>query len=221
MKECPSCRVRVLVDAKACPLCHAALTESDGIPPLQAYPKPERVLRRRHLLIRLLAFLSLLGAVCCIMINELTDVSLRWWPYPVGAICYLWLATPTFFVRGQNPAGQIFWQAVLAQGFLSLLDALAGGIGWSIFAIWPALGCAVNVGIAVLMVVRRQWAPYALYQLFGVLFGLTPLVLHLAGVCKTLVLPLISAAFSLSSLFAVLMFGGDNVRQEFRRRFHF
>lgn len=221
MKECPSCHVRVVVDAKVCPLCHAALIEMDNTPPLRAYPKPEQVIRRRHLLIRLLAFLSLLGVVCSVMVNEFTEAPMRWWPYPVSAICYLWLAMPTFFIRGQNFAGRIFWQAILAQGFLSLLDALTGWMGWSVFAVWPALGCAVNVGIAVLMVLRRQWAPYALYQLMGVLFGLVPLVLHLAGACTSIVLPLISAAFSLSSLFAVMLFGGDHVRQEFRRRFHF
>lgn len=221
MRMCPSCKVKIQADTRICPLCHAALGEEDGVPCVQAYPAPQRIVRRRQIAVRLLLMLTLLCGCCCVMINELSAVSYRWWPYPVSAFLYLWLAVPTFFKKGQNPAGQIFWQAVLLQGFLLLLDAYTGGMGWSVYAVLPALGCAVNTGIALLMLIRRHWARYAIYQVCGAVFGLLPVLLRLLGVCYTLVMPVVSAAFSLCSLLAVLLFGGETVRQEFRRRFHF
>ncbi|MEG2500255.1 MAG: DUF6320 domain-containing protein [Oscillospiraceae bacterium] len=227
MMYCNECKVTVNDKATVCPLCCAPLTkpeksdaEPQKMPP--AYPPP--ILRRGGygLVKRILAFLSCMTAVICVVVNVLVPTQFWWSLIAITGICYVWIVVPHAMRRGGNLAGKVFVQVVFSSALVVLLDFELGWRAWSVSYVIPVIlsGGITAVGLVILCN-STNWAGYVLYQVMLALFGFIPLVLCLTGLVNNFLFALVTSLFALAALIATIVFGDKSIKAEFKRRLRF
>ena len=104
---------------------------------------------------------------------------------------------------------------------LVAIDFLSGYKGWSVRYVFPAAIIAVDAVILVLMIVnRRNWQSYIMWQIFMILCSIVPMVLYLIGVIAVPYLALAALGTSVFLFLGTLLIGDRKARVELKRRFH-
>ncbi len=223
---CQSCKVHVgQSSSEFCPLCGDELTKKECtcLPnlPVNSYPDLSKERALTHLVLRILAFLSLLGGGISLLINWLIPTGVWWSLIVIAASAYLWLSIPPFLRRGFNPTKRILLQVIFTCILIVIVDYTIGFSGWSTSYVVPGILCAGLGGINAMIVFNRtSWAQYVFYQCIMAVFGFTPLLLWLLGLADNRIMVIIAVSMALASLLGTIVFGDRTVKSEFKRRFH-
>ena len=95
------------------------------------------------------------------------------------------------------------------------------GLGWSVNYALPSAIILVDVGIIICMIVnRRNWQSYMMWQIFMILCSIVPVILIFTGIVTAQLFALIAFAFSLFLFLGTLIIGDRRARVELKRRFH-
>ena len=98
---------------------------------------------------------------------------------------------------------------------------MTGAHGWAITFVIPIiLTLAMVVMYVVSKVLHLQVGDYMIYLLIDALFGLIPLVLLLTGQVFTDIPSLICILTSIISVVGLVIFEGNNMVSELKRRLH-
>lgn len=101
------------------------------------------------------------------------------------------------------------------------IDFLVGYRGWSVNYALPSAIILVDVGIIICMIVnRRNWQSYMMWQIFMILCSIVPVILIFTGIVTAQLFALIAFAFSLFLFLGTLIIGDRRARVELKRRFH-
>ena len=85
----------------------------------------------------------------------------------------------------------------------------------------PSAIILVDVGIIICMIVnRRNWQSYMMWQIFMILCSIVPVILIFTGIVTAQLFALIAFAFSLFLFLGTLIIGDRRARVELKRRFH-
>lgn len=219
--RCKACNVEIVTPASVCPLCTGPL---DGTCEHLKPAYPEFVEKRKHyyLLRRILLFFSIAAALVSLTANLLFTPDIWWFVFVFTGLLYVWAAIPHIFRKGGNLGGKVLVQVACASLLLVLLDWETGWRGWSVSFALPMVFSAGILGVMVVIVANRtNWARYVMYQALLALLGFVPPVLYLTGVANQLWAAFIPALLAGINLAMLAAFGDRNIKNEFRRRFHF
>ena len=101
------------------------------------------------------------------------------------------------------------------------IDLVTGYRGWSVNYALPAAIMFMDVGIILCMIInRRNWQSYLMWQIFMLLCSIVPLILRAVGVITVPFLSLLAFAFSLFLFLGTVIIGDRRARVELKRRFH-
>ena len=104
---------------------------------------------------------------------------------------------------------------------LIAIDFVNGYRGWSVRYVFTAAIILVDVGIIICMIVnRRNWQSYMMWQIFMILCSIVPVILIFTGIVTAQLFALIAFAFSLFLFLGTLIIGDRRARVELKRRFH-
>lgn len=218
MSRCSHCGVEILDDTEHCPLCHNVL-ENTGRGRM-TYPNVLHKIKKINFLFRLFLFLAIILAVTVVAANFVYHPE-TWWSVifiaaEVYGIIMLYLFTKDTGYRIRIIVG-IF-------GFLLfdiLADRITGYAGWSVNYMFPTAILLANLAVLLLMLInRRNWQSYLLFQLGVVLFGLAGVLFVFLGWITSPVLSEIACSISILVFLGMVILGGRTARSELKRRFH-
>ncbi|MBU5419310.1 hypothetical protein KQI11_04135 [Acetanaerobacterium sp. MSJ-12] len=220
MKYCEQCKVSVTGQRSRCPLCQSVLRD-EGEPYEEVFPVIPTVYNRFQFFFKLLIFASAVLGIVSAVINLLLPQSGVWSLFVLGGIGCLWVFLFIAVRKRNNIPKNILWQVAVTILFCLLWDLFTGWHGWSVDYVVPSICVAAMAALAVTAkVFRLVVGDFLFYLLISVLFGILPVISILLGWVQVLYPSLICVGCSLVSLAAILIFQGENMKREWRRRMH-
>lgn len=220
MKYCDKCKVKVIGDRKVCPLCQGILPEGDG-DNTEVFPKIPTMYRKYNLFFRILIFISITAGVISVAVNLMIPQSGGWAWFVVLGIACMWIMLAVAVRRRSNIPHSIVNQVFLVCVLTVLWDWLTGWRGWSLDYVVPI---ACGVGLLCLAIVSRVMnldiQDYMVYLCVVCLFGAVPIVFYFMGWLKVVYPGLICVAGCIISFAGLMLFQGENMKNELKRRLH-
>jgi hypothetical protein len=167
MAYCPDCGVELAPDASSCPLCGRPVDRKAGhgahfnVVELLDPEDHDRLnsVEQRRVGWEVRSVSASIAAVAVSAINLVDSGRLSWSLYPLASIFFLWIVSASVIGLGKRPflAGLVVALAIPA--FLLALDAVDGGLGWSLHIALPIVAvtelAAFSVGLAVRKATRK------------------------------------------------------------------
>jgi hypothetical protein len=219
MQHCEHCHVEIRGNQKNCPLCQNALSEKREEQDTLFPVVPE--FYKSNVIIRMMIFIS----ICIIVISSALDVM-----FPMGinrplmiisGILCFWISFAVVIWKRHNIPKAIVWQVAIISVLAILWDWRMGWRGWSIDYVFP-IACvfAMVVMYVTAKAMRLVVRDFLIYMLLDVIFGFLPLVFLIFGGLHVIYPSMISVAISVISLAAILLFEGENIKEELNKRMH-
>ncbi len=224
-KECVKCGVILLDGEDVCPLCRGVakncpdrgrvIYRGQGYPELWAKIRAQRVVRR------IILFLVLAADIICGVVNFQVNPRSHWSFLVFGAGAAVFHLYSLYVNQFCGYLARINWTIVDVLLFCVLCDWVMGFQGWSTsFALPSAIFCC-NVIVLLLMIVnRRYWYSYMLYEIANIILSGLLFVLVGFGLMKQPILAESALIISVLVFLGTVLIGGADARKELERRFH-
>jgi hypothetical protein len=227
MGYCKTCKVKILDDTDRCPLCGSVLkndgdeTDLNG-PISRTYPDIFAHKKKLNLTLRIVGFLAIAVSLVSIFLNYNLNGGLKgfyWSLIVVGSLLYAFsilrlIAIEAGYIR-QMLSGTIGGVLLVVW-----IDVLTGFHRWSINFVLPGSMLLVDLAFIIFMIInRKNWSGYMLYQLFMIVIALIPLILILTHVVTHPIVSEIAILSAILVFLGTLILGGAAARTEIQRRF--
>lgn len=220
MKYCDKCKASVVGGRKYCPLCQSALRPLDDHNE-ETFPFIPTIYRQHNVFIRLIILASIAAGVISVVINILIPQSGFWSVFVVLGIICMWISLAVAVRKRSNVPKSILYQVVLVCLLAVFWDFLTKWHGWSIDYVIPIVCvCAMSAMAISAKILGQRIEDYIIYLLIDVLFSIVPVIFIITGCLHVLYPSLICVAASIISFATLLLFDGEHIRQELRRRLH-
>jgi hypothetical protein len=120
---------------------------------------------KRHLALRILAFLSLCAVVVSFTVRTMVPTRVNWPMLVAFGLTSLWLCIIVALRKRHNVPKTILWQAVMVSALSLLWDWLTGWKNWSLDYLIPIVFVA-SAALLYLTAKIKNWGP-GLYHLCG------------------------------------------------------
>jgi hypothetical protein len=222
VKYCNRCNVVIENNLDKCPLCHQKLLKSnDGEVkdfPIQKIVKND--LNRK--IIRLLIFIFILMIGINIVLNIAFSYKFIWAPYSIVILFYIYLMIRESLLTYKNIGSIVTINVYMLSVIGFILDMILGFRGWSIDYLMPILIIAGTLSLIVFLFIKpKMFTNYFIYVLTITFFGIIELVFLLSGIIKFKIISIIAIFISVMSIIGLFMFGNEDAKNEFIKRFHF
>jgi len=220
MQYCDKCRVHLQGRQRICPLCGGIVLEDDDSSE-EVFPIIPTIYQEFNIFIRLLILISISIMVISFAINYIFTSQSRWSLLVAAAIICMWISLFFIIRKKNNIPKTIIWQVVILSILSVLWDHSMGWIGWSIDFVIPS----VCVGAMIVMAVSAKLLKIGvrdliIYILVDGIFGFVPIIFIIFGELRFILPSVICVAASAISLSALIIFQGDNIKAELKRRMH-
>lgn len=219
MLKCDYCKVGIEGEQSRCPLCGGLLQgEADG---KNAFPSIPTIYEEFNIMIRIIMFVSIVIIVLSIALTLILDIEKKWYLLVIAGILCLWLSFIFIIKKKDNIAKTIVWQVVIITILAILWDYSIGWRGWSISYVLPSV-CTAAIILMVLAVriLKIYVGDYIVYLLIDALFGLIPIVFLFIGGLNVSFPSIICVATSVISISALILFKGQDIKEELNKRMH-
>ncbi len=221
MSFCKKCGVSITGNRKTCPLCQGILSEVETEPKEETFPVIPSAYRRHNLFFRILMFAAVSAGILSLAINLMIPQSGWWSVFVLFGIACAWISVALAVRKRYNvPKGIMYEVAVIL--ILSVLwDWGTGWRGWSIDFVFPCTCLAAMISLAIVFRVHHMPVrDYLIYFTLNAMFGIIPLIFYITGSLKIIYPSLVCVAVSFISIAALVLFQGDAMRAELKRRMH-
>ena len=220
MKFCSKCKLSVVGQRKYCPLCQGGLQDLDTNDN-EIFPEIPTIFHKYNLFFRILILVSVIVTVISGMIEMMVSSEI-WWSFFVAAgIGCFWLSMTIAISKRRNIPKNILYQVVDISALAVIWDWCTGWRSWSIDYVIPISCTLAMLSMAIIAkVTNLQVKDYIIYLIIDGLFCIVPIIFIFTGVLNERLPSLICAAASVISLAALIVFEGDNMRGELKRRLH-
>ena len=220
MKFCEKCKVDVVGTRIYCPLCQNELTllneTAPGLYPVLGPPE-----YKYNLILRLVAFVSIIGSLISIVLNITLFPEIWWSMYLIVTLICTWVSLLMAISKHKNILKYLLYQTVIIILFSILLDFLIGWHGWSITFVVPIMfTLAMVVMYSLSKLLHLHTGDYMIYLLMDALFGIIPIIFVGSDIVQIDIPSLICIVTSLASVVGLIIFEGSNMYQELKRRLH-
>ena len=219
MSRCHQCNIEILDETERCPLCGSVLEQTAQMENM--YPNIKTVTRKLMLISRIYLFCAIILEVFLIYINIVT-YSKIWWSTITGlGLWYIYIVIRYAILGKTGYKGKIIVLTLIAVLSVIAIDFVVGYRGWSVNYVLPSGILLIDAGILFLMIInRRNWQSYIMWQIFMILCSIIPLALWGAGIVTVPHLGLIALACSVFLFLGTVIIGDRRARVEIKRRFH-
>ncbi|MFR8230572.1 MAG: DUF6320 domain-containing protein [Anaeromassilibacillus sp.] len=222
MKYCAKCKTTVTGHGTRCPLCQGMLQETGTADTRgDVFPRIPDTLHKHSLFFRILILVSVVAAVTCVVINLILPQHGWWSLFVLAGLACAWISLAVAFHYRRNVPKSILYQVVVVCVLTVLWDYSTGWHGWSIDYVIP-ITCVVAMLVLAITarVFKLNLGSFIVYFTIAALFAIVPVVFYVRGMLQVVYPSLICVAGSVISLAALILFEGDNMRKELKRRLH-
>lgn len=221
MTYCNYCKVYIRDKKTKCPLCQNVLPDNGNVEEAEDIYPVIPLAYERHILIRILAFISVVAIVISYVVYKIFPTSVNWPGFVLLGLVSAWLSLVYILRKRHNITKTIMWQVIIVSGLVVFWDWKIGWRGWSLDYTVPILCVAALLVMYITAKVMRLSArDYISYFLLGGLFGIVPVLFILFDIVKVDYPSLVSVAASIIFLAAIIIFQGDSIKEELRKRMH-
>ncbi len=220
MQMCDNCKVSLKGNYEVCPLCGGILHENEE-PSEEVFPNLPTIFQEFNIFIRIMILISIAAIIVSFAVNLIFTKESRWSLIVAAGIACMWISLFFIIRKKNNIPKTIVWQVVLI-GILSVLwDWSMGWLGWSIDFVIPAVcfGAMIVMAIAA-KILKIGVRDLIVYLFIDIIFGFIPIIFILTGVLNVVFPSVICVATSTISLSALILFQGDNMKAELRKKMH-
>lgn len=221
MAKCKNCNIEVLDETCSCPLCQSILEETIEVENM--YPDVRFMMRKLMLFSRIYLFSALLLEAILFFINWTTfEESQIWWSAITGlCFLYFYLVLRYAIIGTTGYKSKVLILSLIAVLVAIAIDIVTGYRGWSVDYVLP-IGILLPdmIIIACMILNRRNWQSYMMWQIFMVLCSLIPIGLYVSGLEKNEYFAFLPMASSATLFLGTLIIGDRRARTELKRRFH-
>lgn len=219
MQYCEHCKVNIRDNKQRCPLCQNSLPEaSEDTPRIFPYI-PMRY--NSYMALKILIFLSITIIVSSYAIYILFPVNVNWPKYVILTIISIWIILAVAMHKRNNIPKSMIWQVGVLSLILVFWDLITGFNGWSLNYGIPLISVAAMVVLFITAKIMHLKAKnYLFYLLLDILYGFVPLLFILFGMVTVVFPSVICIAVSVISFAALLLFQGDDIKDELNKRLH-
>ncbi|WP_040198252.1 DUF6320 domain-containing protein [Candidatus Soleaferrea massiliensis] len=220
MKHCEKCGVDVAGARASCPLCQGALSgDSDDRP--ETFPYVPTIYKQHGMFLKILILCSVIISVTALAVNLMLPGSGWWSLFIVAGVGCVWISLAVAVRKRRNIPKNMLYQVVVLSALAVLWDLLTNWHGWSLDYVVPFLCIAAMTVLSVIAkVTRLHIEDLMIYFVIVALFGIVPIIFFFTG-CLSVIYPsIICVASSVISLGALLVFEGENMLLELKRRLH-
>lgn len=218
MVHCDKCGVLVRSRSKTCPLCQNILSQ-EGTE--EIYPVIPTVLSANSLFFKILLFVFICVAVLCVTANFFLFTANLWSLYVVAALTCIWALMYVAVKVRYSMLKNVIYESALISLICVLFDVFIIKNGFSITYALPTVWICAMISIAILnKVMELQVFEQLIYVVMLIIFGLILLIFVLTGIVTNVYPSLVCVVGSVISLAALLIFKGNTLKAEMKRRFH-
>lgn len=220
MSVCEKCKVNIIGDRKYCPLCQSELKgveDTDG----DVFPIIFHVQHKYHLLLRVLAFLSMIVSVLSIFFNVIFFKGTWWSIFVIATIVCAWISLVITIYKGKNILKNLLYQSIIISLFAIFLDYFIQWKAWSISFVIPIVfTLAMIVMYTLSKILHLHVGDYMIYLLLDALFGIIPIIFIATSMIQIRIPSFICIITSIISVSALIIFEGQTMYNELKRRLH-
>ncbi len=225
MQNCENCKITLKGNYDVCPLCGGLLQEKgEGKATSQleeVFPNIPTIFQEFNIFIRIIIMISLAAIIISFAVNLIFTKDSRWSLIVAASIACMWISLFIIIRKKNNIPKTIIWQVALI-GILSVLwDWSMGWLGWSINFVIPGICIGAMVVMAIAAKILKIGVRDLLVYLFiDIIFGFVPVIFILSGDLYITFPSVICVATSAISLSAIVLFEGDNMKSELKKKMH-
>lgn len=218
MTKCKQCNVYIRDETDVCPLCRCVVEQEGGE---GAYPDIYLTVRRLKKISNVCLFFILIISASLVTLNYTFYQGSLWSLIPVAAMAYGYLVLRFAILSQHGYRAKIMVLALFAVGLVILIDWVTGFHRWSVNCVFPGGLMLVDGIIVALMILnRRSWQSYIVFQIGMIFISLGPMLLWKLGIITWPLLGFIAFAVALFLFLGSVIIGDRRAREELRRRFH-
>ena len=219
MSRCRKCNVEILDETERCPLCDSVLEQTEELENM--YPNVVIAARKMALIARVYLFSAILLETLLVVINATGDFQ-TWWSVIAGLGFLYGYLVIRFAILGKAGYKSKVMVLVLIAVLLAVIsDFLVGYNGWSVtYALPIAIVCLDAVIVALMILNKRNWQSYMMWQIMMIFFSVISLEFSVAGIASAPLWGELAFGASVALFLGTLIIGGRRARTELKRRFH-
>lgn len=183
---------------------------------------PINNIKKSNFVMNLLLIISFIIITTCVIVNMLTTPNIHWSFICIIGIIYTWITTIYSIKKNKNIAFHVLLQSICVFLVTLFIDISIGYKSWSLNFALPIILMASNVTmITLLIVTRKKYFKYMIYQIVLSLFSTLPFILLKLNITENIIFTCISSGISLVSLILTIILCSKEFKAEIERRFHF
>lgn len=219
MQFCEHCKVHIRGNRKYCPLCQNTISGT-GSEEEEIFPQVP-LNYQYNLAIRVLLFLSICIVVISLAIYAMFPVKVNWPMFILAGILCIWISLAMVIRKRYNIPKTITWQVGVISILAVIWDWRTGWHGWSLDFVFP-IACVVAMIVMYITakIMRLGVRDFIIYIVLDSIFGIIPVVFYLLNLLQIIYPSVISISLSILSLVAVILFEGENIKEELNKRMH-
>lgn len=220
MQTCGNCNISLRGNYEVCPLCGGLLPGNEEKED-EVFPKLPTIFQEFNIFIRVIILISIAAIVISFAINLIFTKASRWSLIVAAGIACMWVSLFFIIRKKNNIPKTIVWQVMLISVLSVLWDWSIGWLGWSIDFVIPTIcfGAMIVMAIAA-KILKIGVRDLIVYLFIDIIFGFIPIIFILTGILSVAFPSVICVATSAISLSALILFQGDNMKAELRKKMH-
>lgn len=220
MKYCSKCKVEVIGDMAFCPLCQSELLLQGEVRE-NIYPTIKEHYTANHMVLKILEFISIIIGILSIFFNIILPSSICWSLIVLVTLGGGWLSIRVAILKHRNLVKYFLNQSVIICIFAMVIDYITGHNGWAITFVVPTIfSLAMIVMYLLSKILHLQAGDYMIYLLLDGLFGIFPLLFLITDKVQTDIPSLVCILISIISVAGLIVFEGNAMLSELKRRLH-
>nr|WP_312578494.1 DUF6320 domain-containing protein [Sedimentibacter sp.] len=220
MKRCEKCKINVIGKRESCPLCQGLLVGQDEEQE-EIFPHIFSVYKQHNMFFRILILISIILVTISVAVNIMFPQKGAWSLFIVGGLASVWVSLITAINKRNNIPKNIVYQVMIISIALVVWDFMTHWKGWSIEYVIPILCVFAMISMAIISkVLKLRMEDYILYLIIDGVFGIIPVLFILIGILDVIYPSMICVVTSIISLSTILIFEGESMRAEMKKRLH-
>lgn len=220
MKYCSKCKTHITGSLTYCPLCQSELVVVDETVE-ELYPSAYENDITNHMILKIFAFISVVVSILSVFINIIVPARIWWSLIVVATFVCLWISLLIAISKHKNILKYLLHQSIVISLFSIFLDYSTGRHGWAITFVIPVIFTLAMIVMYMLSkILHLQAGEYMIYLLLDALFGIIPIIFLVTDSVKYTIPSFICIMVSLSSVTALIIFEGQTMFSELKRRLH-
>lgn len=220
MRHCDSCHVEVRGGQDRCPLCKNTLADSTGVPETPLFPDIDTGMDKKSVF-KILIFITVAVVAVSLAVRSIFPTRTDWPLYVIFGLVSLWVIILLILRKGYHIHKRIAWTVVVVSLLSLFWDWRTGFRGWSLDYVIPITCMAALLAMYIsAKILKLSINDYITYLLLVCIFGIVLLVFLMLGLLEQRIPTIICICACTVFLAAILIFQGDEIKEELGKRMH-